>query len=97
MVDGGALIHILTPKNVTTFSKYADQVFISFIKRELLAAKRIEKNRKETKDIYITEGTSVISRGNALPMMECTHEEADTRVMVHLLHAVENGSANVEV
>ena len=29
--------------------------------------------------------------------MECTHEEADTRVMVHLLHAVENGSANVEV
>ena len=30
-------------------------------------------------------------------MMECTHEEADTRVMVHLLHAVENGSANVEV
>ena len=30
-------------------------------------------------------------------MMECTHEEADTRVMVHLLHASENGSANVEV
>ena len=30
-------------------------------------------------------------------MMECTHEEADTRVMVHLPHASENGSANVEV
>ena len=29
--------------------------------------------------------------------MECTHEEADTRVMVHLLHAIENGSASVEV
>ena len=42
IVDGGALIHILTPKNVTTFSKYADQVFMSFIKRELLATKRID-------------------------------------------------------
>ena len=36
-------------------------------------------------------------RANVLPMMECTHEEADTRVMVHLLHAIENESANVEV
>ena len=30
-------------------------------------------------------------------MMECTDEEADTRVMVHLFHARENGSADVEV
>ena len=42
IVDGGALIHILTPKNVTAFSNYADQVFMSFIKRDLLAAKRID-------------------------------------------------------
>ena len=42
IVDGAALIHILTPKNVTAFSSYADQVFMSFIKRELLAAKRID-------------------------------------------------------
>ena len=32
IVDDGALIHILAPKNVTAFSKYADQVVMSFIK-----------------------------------------------------------------
>ena len=56
------------------------------------------RNGKKRRISTLLKVTSVISRGNALPMiMEWTHEEADTRVMVHLLHAVENGSANVEV
>ena len=36
-------------------------------------------------DIYITKGTSVISKGNALPMKEYTHDEG-----VHQINSICN-------
>ena len=38
----------------------------------------------ESKGVYINRGTSVACKGNCQPMLECTHEEADTRVVVHI-------------
>ena len=43
-----------------------------------------------TKAFYMTEGEGVVSTvGDMFPT--CDHEEADTRVVVHALHAVERG------
>ena len=37
-------------------------------------------------------GTSVISNGCVCHMQACNHEEADTRMLIHLLDAVTNGA-----
>ena len=44
------------------------------------------------KQIFITSGTTVISRGTTHCMQLCGHEEADTRILVHLEDALANGS-----
>src|SRR5688572_6272445 len=44
------------------------------------------------KDVYITAGDEVHHVGNSQPMEQCNHEEADTRVLIHLLHALQTWS-----
>ncbi|KAJ8037689.1 hypothetical protein HOLleu_18575 [Holothuria leucospilota] len=51
----------------------------------------------DDKEIFITSGRSVIGAGCNHRMMECDHEEADTRIMVHLQDALENGSIVCQV
>ena len=36
--------------------------------------------------IYITENDSVKLVGDGIPMDPCNHGEADTRIVVHILH-----------
>jgi len=50
-----------------------------------------------SKQIYSTSGKSVISVNSNIPMSDCTHEEADTRVVIHVLHALHNGARTIEV
>lgn len=47
---------------------------------------------QDGKCFYITSGAQVLSSGSGPPMGLCNHEEADTRVLVHLLHALQNPS-----
>ena len=42
--------------------------------------------------MYITAGEQVHHVGNSRPMEQCNHEEADTRVLVHLLHALQTST-----
>jgi len=43
-------------------------------------------------------GEEVSMRGNCdLPMAECNHEEADTRMVVHVDHAVTDGATHIQV
>ena len=51
----------------------------------------------ESKGVYITRGTSVVCKGNSQPMLECTHEEADTRVVVHIIHRLTHGYRRIKV
>jgi hypothetical protein len=51
----------------------------------------------QDKEIYITSGSSVLHRGSGESMSECSQEEADTRIMVHIKHALEAGSRRVKV
>ena len=49
------------------------------------------------KAVYITSGESVISIGSSNSMPNCNHEEADTRIVVHILHALQQGIKKVKV
>ncbi|XP_071963322.1 uncharacterized protein [Antedon mediterranea] len=49
----------------------------------------------DNKNVYITKGTSVISKGNN--MSNSTQEEADTRIVIHLVHSLEHGARQIMV
>ena len=44
------------------------------------------------KDVYFTAGDEVHHVGNSPPIEQCNHEEADTRVHMHLVHALQTWS-----
>ncbi|KAK3750309.1 hypothetical protein QZH41_001768 [Actinostola sp. cb2023] len=54
-----------------------------------LTSKVAAYNWPEGKTVYVTSGISVISIGSDRSMPECNHEEADTRIVVHVLHAIQ--------
>ena len=59
-------------------------------KRELfqfLSHRVVSYQFRNNKSVYIT-GTSVLTTASN-PMQRCTREEADSRIMVHLIHALE--------
>ena len=41
------------------------------------------------KQVYVTSGQSVVQRGTLNSMPNCNHEEADTRIVVHVQHALQ--------
>ena len=45
--------------------------------------------------MYVTSSEHLISAGS--DMTNCNHEEADTRVVVHILNALEQGMISVKV
>ena len=46
----------------------------------------------DRQDLYITENDCVKHMGEGTPMGQCIHEEANTRILVHLLHALQTKS-----
>lgn len=49
----------------------------------------------ESKAVYVTYRKNVVNVGKGPGMTECTHEEADIRIIVHLLHAVNAGMMSI--
>ena len=67
-------------------------------KTELFAflSKRIqEEDFPDEKDVYATMGDKVLHNGKGSAMPECDHEEADTRIVVHALHALQASSTGM--
>ena len=52
---------------------------------------------RERKQVFTTSGTSVIARGTDHHMKLCNHEEADTRMLVHLLDVIANGATTSQL
>ena len=50
-----------------------------------------------TKSVCVTSGQAVSACGLSVPMDDCNHQEADTRIMVHIRHALEHGAETVLV
>ena len=153
VLDGAAVVHFLSPTNITTFEEYASCVFIPHIMKHLWTSKRVDvvwdtyfpsslkestrekrgkgirrkvsgqnklpgnwpdfprdpKNKEELftfisgkiestvwpegKLVFITSGTRVVGTDTSHSMLPCNHEEADTRILIHLLDALEHGSS----
>ena len=49
----------------------------------------------EGKAVYITSEESVLTVCSSSPMPNCNHEEADTGIVVHVLHALQQGWTTV--
>ena len=65
---------------------------------EFLASKVVKTTLPNNKTLYIISGESVISTGfGVVTMTECNHKEADTRIVVHIVHALEQGMKTVKV
>ena len=57
---------------------------------EFLSCKVADRNCPN-KHVVITSGSSVIIKVSIRSMESCNNEEADTRLMIHLLDAILNG------
>ena len=51
----------------------------------------------EGKAVYITSEESVLTVCSSSPMPNCNHEEADTSIVVHVPHALQQGLTTVQV
>ena len=72
----------------------------SINKKELFAflSSKVENlNWPPGKAVYVTSGQAVISTASSIPMQNCNHEAADTRVVVHIMHALEQGGKSIHV
>ena len=49
------------------------------------------------KQVYVTSGQSVLRMGSSNGMPNCNHEEADTRMVVHVQHALQQGLQTIEI
>jgi len=47
--------------------------------------------------VYVTSGQSVLQRGSSNSMPNCNHEEADTRIIVHVQHALQQGLQTIDI
>ena len=157
ILDGAVIVHCLPTFTVSTFDKYADEVFIPYLEKQLQDTKRLDivwdtyipdslkestrekrgqgirrkvssqaklpgnwmdflrdpLNKEELftfltnkieefnwpadKAVYVTSGQAVSSLGSSSTMDSCNHEEADTRMVVHVQHALEQGARSVLV
>lgn len=52
---------------------------------------------EEGKQVYATKGRHVVSSGQSTSVPECDHEEADTRVCLHIADALQNGVQRIVV
>ena len=86
--------HTKLPRN------WMDFLRDSMNKKELfafLSSKVVEFNWQPDKAIYVTSGKAVASIGSTIPMQNCNHEEADTRIVVHIVHGLEQGAKTFHV
>ena len=45
----------------------------------------------EGKEVFVTSDVDVLTKGSNHDMLPCDHEEADTRLLVHLVDALKSG------
>ena len=69
-------------------------------KKELFAfltSKVAQFSWPPAKSVYVTSGQAVVCIGDSIPMamQNCNHEEADTRIVVHVMHALKQGEKTI--
>ena len=72
----------------------------SMNKQELFALfifKFEEFNWPSTNAVYVTSGKVVLWKGSSIAMQIFNHEEADIRIVVHVIHALQHGAKTIQV
>ncbi|MGH0116168.1 UNVERIFIED_CONTAM: hypothetical protein FKN15_074809 [Acipenser sinensis] len=91
---GGPLMALLTAFPLTALSLSA-----SPLSRELLMGPLKPHFLAQDYDwdcwVFEGGGTAVISKGSSQSMGECTHEEVDTRIVVHLSYSLKTGNNKI--
>ena len=62
-----------------------------------MSSKVAEFNWPPEKVVYVTSEKAVASIGSGILMPNCNHEEADTRIVVHITHALDQGAKTIYV
>ena len=62
-----------------------------------LTDKIAEFTFSSSKLVYVTSGQSVLHRDSANVTSDCNHEEADSRIVVHVLHALQQNMKIIEI
>ena len=60
---------------------------------EFLSNKIAAFKYPESKEVFVTQRQSVMTNERTLEMPSCNHEEADTRLIVHIVNALTNGQS----
>ena len=58
---------------------------------EFLSQKIVSANYPDGKEVFVTSGKRVLTKGTARQMMSCDHEEADIRLLVHVIDSLSAG------
>ena len=68
-------------------------------KEELFAllTEEVTADEYPVDEVYITSGQSVVSKGSSEPMPATDHEEADSRMCLHIADALQKGAKTVMV
>ena len=56
-----------------------------------------ELNWPSTEAVYVTSGEVVLSKGFSIDMQNCNHEDADNRIVVHVMHVRQQGAKTIQV
>ncbi len=51
----------------------------------------------EGKQVFVTSDVNVLTKGSNHDMLPCDHEEADTRLLVHLIDTLKSGCSSCVV
>ena len=57
-----------------------------------LSQKIVAFDYPKGKEVFVTSDLNVLDKGSSHVAVPCNHEEADTRLLVHLVDALKNGS-----
>ena len=82
--------HVKIPK------KWTDFLHVSENKKELFNFLAVQVTAYPlSNQVYATYDTKVMSNSATSSMPECTHEEADTRIVVHIMSALQEGNKSI--
>ncbi|CAC5391639.1 unnamed protein product [Mytilus coruscus] len=101
VIDGAAIVNMLKPSTYRTFDDYADLIFCPYIRKHLeTVARQLAQQNFAEKVVVATNTQDVLCyppRDDVSNLASCSHEEADTRIMVHLSDAVKHGLKRVMI
>ena len=58
---------------------------------EFFSKKIVSANNADGKEVFVTSGVRVLTKGTARQVMSCDHEEAGTRLLVHVIDLLSAG------